>query len=137
MNKFDLDKHTKITTGFKVPEDYFEQLPNTILNKIKSEKARKTKVIKLKNIAFASAAVFILLFSISFLIKNSNATLEEIETPILENYIAYQTSISTYDLYNLLDAEDINAIQIDLNFEDQSVEDLLTTNPNFENYLID
>lgn len=43
MNKFSLDKHPKVTSGFKVSEDYFDNLPNIILEKITKEQPIQKK----------------------------------------------------------------------------------------------
>jgi hypothetical protein len=40
-------------------------------------------------------------------------------------------------LINLMDVTELDAMRVDLALEDESVEDILTSNPNFENYLID
>ena len=53
----------------------------------------------------------------------------------MENYLAYQSNISQYDLINLLDSEDIQSLDIDLALEDNTIEDILTNNNNFENYI--
>ena len=37
MNKFSLDMHPKIKSGFTTPPDYFEEFPQQILDKIKEK----------------------------------------------------------------------------------------------------
>lgn len=137
MNKFSLEKHPKITSGFTTPEHYFEELPFTILEKIKNEQFKEKPVFHLKEVFYAVAALIILALSIPFLSRESSATIEQIDTNSLENYISYQSNVSQYDLISLMNYEELEDIQIELVLENQSVEDILTTNPNFENYLID
>ena len=137
MNKFSLDKHPKITSGFTTPEHYFDNLSDTIFEKMNQREVKKGSAFTLKRITYAAAAVLLLTLSIPFLTNNSATSLEQIDTNSLENYITYQTNVSQYDLINLMDSKDIESIDVDLALEDQSVEDILTNNPNFENYIID
>ena len=137
MNTFNLDKHPKITSGFTTPKDYFEELPNQIMDKITATPVKKTKIFTLNKILYSVAAVLVLALSIPFFQNNSVTTLEQIDTNSLENYLAYQSNVSSYDLINLMEISEIDAIEVNLDIEDQSLEDVLTTNPNFENYIID
>lgn len=73
--------------------------------------------------------------SIPFLNNNSITSLDQIDTNSLENYITYQSYGSQYEVMNLMDSNDLDAMQIQMNLEDESVENILTTNPNFENYI--
>lgn len=135
MNKFSLDQHPKIASGFKVPEDYFDQLPQVVMAKIASEQPKKSKLFTLKNFSFAAAAVLLIALCIPFFTTNAITSLDQIDTVSLENYITYQSYGSQYEVINLMDSNDLDQIQIELNLEDESVENILTTNPNFENYI--
>lgn len=137
MNKFSLEKHPKIKSGFTAPENYFHNLPMEILAKTKIEQPKKGKVFTLKNLGYAAAAVLVLALSISFLISKSTISFEEVDTATLENYITYQSNVSQFELLNLMDSYQIESMQIQLNLEDESIENILTTNSNFELYLID
>lgn len=81
----------------------------------------------------AAAAVLIIGFAIPFLNKPANNA--SIDGESLENYLAYQSTISQYDLINLLDKEDIEALESDLKIDDAVVESALSDNTNLENYL--
>lgn len=137
MNKFSLDKHPKIASGFTAPENYFDNFPNVVLAKIHGEKPKKGKVFTLKNFSYAAAAVLVLALTIPFFNSNSTASFEQVDTATLENYISYQSNVSQYDLVNLLDDEDLDAMHVSLALEDQNIEEILTSNPNFENYITD
>ena len=83
------------------------------------------------------AAAAILIFGLSIPIYNQfNSPTSEIDDVTLENYIAYQSSISDTDLVNLLDEEDIQKMSIDLDIEDKTIENELTENKNLEYYLL-
>jgi short subunit fatty acids transporter len=137
MNKFSLDKQPKITSGFTTPEHYFDHFPDLVLEKINEEQPKKTTVFTLKKFVVAAAAILLLALSIPYLLMPSGSSLEQIDTNSLENYITYQSTVSSYDLINLMEPHEFDAMQVDINLEDQFVEDILTTNPNFENYIID
>ncbi|WP_026976399.1 hypothetical protein [Flavobacterium tegetincola] len=135
MNKFSLDKHPKIESGFKAPENYFDNFPDLIMEKIAEEKPKKGKLFSLTTFMYAAAAVIVIALSIPFLTSNSITTIEQIDTASLENYISYQSYGSQYEVMNLIDSEDLDDMQVDLDFEDQSIENILTSNPSFENYI--
>lgn len=137
MNKFSLDTHPKIKSGFTTPPDYFEELPRQILEKIRESPDSETKIFSLHRIIYAAAAILVLALSLPFFMQNSTNSLEQIDTKTLENYLSYQSNVSQYDLINLIDVSDLNAIHYDLAVENQEIEELLISNPNFENYIIE
>ena len=59
----------------------------------------------------------------------------DIETLTAEDYLLMQSGVSD-DLVYLIDVEDIKNIKIEMNLEDQAVEDILSSNPDFEQYII-
>lgn len=137
MNKFSLDTHPKIKSGFTTPPNYFEELPKQILDKIKEVPAKQTKVITLNRIIYAAAAILVLALSIPLFQPTPANSFEQIDTNSLENYLSYQSNVSQYDLINLMDTSELEAMHYDLALESQELEDILITNPNFENYIID
>lgn len=137
MKKFSLDTHSKIKSGFTTPPDYFEQLPNQILDKIKEAPVKELKLFYLNRVIYAVAAILVLALSIPFFQQDTANSFEQIDTNSLENYITYQSTVSSYDIINLMDSQELDAMQVNIHLEDQSVEDILITNPNFENYIID
>lgn len=135
MKKFSLDSDSKMEPGFKVPESYFDHLSSEILTKIEAKKVPQHKVFSLKKWIYAAAAVLILALSIPFLNSNAQPSFDEIDTSSLENYIAYHSNITSYDLVNSIEINELDDLQIDLNIDEVTVEDLLITNPNLENYI--
>ena len=135
MKKFSLDSDSKMESGFKVPESYFDHLSSEILTKIEAKKVSQHKVFSLKKWIYAAAAVLILALSIPFLNSNAQPSFDDIDTSSLENYIAYHSNITSYDLVNSIEINELDDLQIDLNIDEVTVEDLLITNPNLENYI--
>ena len=137
MKDFKLDNELKITSGFTTPDGYFDTLSDKVLAKLPKQ---ETKVISIfssrKTWYFAAAAVLILMLSIPFYTKYSTQP-EEIDSATLENYIAYQSTISEEQIVDLLEQEDLDKIKLDFNIDDAAIEDALNTNSNLEQYIID
>lgn len=135
MKDFKLDKHPRITSGFKAPDDYFEEFEEKIMKQLP---AQEPKVISLfeRNRTWMMSAVAILVLALMVPVyTNFFQSEEEIDAVSMENYLTYQSNISQYDLINLLDSEDIQTLDIDLAVEDKTLEDILTNTANLENYI--
>ena len=135
MNSFNLENSPKIKSGFKTPDGYFENFSEQILAKIAQEEKPVISIFqRRRNWFVAAAAVLILGISIPFLNKTNTGN-TSVDEETMENYLAYQSTISQYDLINLLDNEDIEALESDLKVDDAVVESALSDNTNLENYL--
>ena len=137
MKTFKLDNEPKIATGFKVPDSYFDDFQSKIDQRLQENETPTISLFaKRKTWLFAAAAVFILALSIPLLnIMHTSST--EIDKDTLEMYLSNQTNLSNDDIVELLNEEDIQKIKIDLKIEDQELEDILTTNCNMEEYIVD
>lgn len=135
MNSFNLENSPKIKSGFKTPDGYFENFSEQMLAKIAQEEKPVISIFqRRRNWFVAAAAVLILGISIPFLNKTDTGN-TSVDEETMENYLAYQSTISQYDLINLLDKEDIEALESDLKVDDAVVESALSDNTNLENYL--
>jgi hypothetical protein len=137
MKTFKLDNEPKIASGFKVPDAYFDDLQSKIDQRLQENETPTISLFaKRKTWFIAAAAVFILALSIPLLnIMLTSST--EIDKDTLEMYLGNQTNLSNDDIVELLNEEDIQKIKIDLKIEDQELEDILTTNCNMEEYIVD
>lgn len=135
MEPFNLENHPKIKSGFTTPEGYFEQFSEKLLSAIPQEEKPVISIFARKKKWFmAVAAILILGIMIPFLNKNSNES-QSLDSASLENYLAYQSTISPEELVSLLDEKDIEAIETDLNLDDATVESALSGNNYLENYI--
>lgn len=136
MKEFRLDETEKITSGFSVPEHYFDDFQNELIGRLAE---KETKVHSLfshkKTWFFAAAAVLIIALCVPILIQNRISS-REIDKATLENYLSYNANLSDDDIAELLDEKDLQKIKIDLTIEDKDIEDILSTNANLEDYLI-
>lgn len=135
MNAFNLENQPKIKSGFKTPDGYFENFSEQLLSKVSQEDKPVVSIFQRRRNWFVAAAA-VLIIGISIPIFNkTNAGNSAIDEETIENYLAYQSTISQYDLINLLDKEDIEALESDLKIDDAVVESALSDNTNLENYL--
>lgn len=138
MKEFKLNTNPKIESGFKTPEDlYFEKFSANLLERLPKNEPKTISLFqKKKTIIMMAAAVFVLALGIPSLLNNANRY-NELDTTTLENYISYQSNVNQYDLINALDEEDINSLGTNIALEDQTIEDILVTNTNLEQYIIE
>ncbi len=137
MKPFKLENEPKIKPGFITPENYFEDFSAKIVQQLPQEDSKIISLFTKRKTWFYSgaAAIIGLLLALSFY-DNSHHKTSEIDTATLENYISYHTSVSDVDLVNLLSENDIQKMSMDLNIEDKTIEDELSTNKNLEHYLL-
>ena len=136
MNKFNLDKEPKIKSGFSTPANYFENLPAEVLRKLPDCNPEIISIFARKATWFyAAAAFFIVALSIP-LLNSLNTSTIELDKATMENYLAADENISNDDIAELLEVEDLKKIIIHSDIEDNTIEDMLSTNSNLEEYLI-
>lgn len=131
MKSFKLDDH-KITSGFAVPDAYFENLSEKINAKI----AHEPKVVPLyrkKNFMYAAAAILIVGLGLTG--YNMLSVQPSADPMAIENYLASQTSTEDI-LVDLLESEDIEKLNVDYDLDDKAVEDILSHNANLEQYIL-
>jgi len=115
MKRFDLDNDQKIDTGFKIPDNYFEQFEAKIMNQLPEREVKVVSIFSTKKFWITSvAAVFVLgIFTTMYL------SYSKTEEAITEDYLAYETSITTEDIIEHLTDEDITAIEQSMDLYDE------------------
>ena len=137
MKKFNLENEPKITSGFTIPDGYFDTLSDKILAQLPKQDPKVVSIFSYrKTWYYTLAAILILMLFIPIYTKYSTQK-EENDSAALENYIAYQSNISEEEIVNLLQQEDLDNIKLEFNIEDTAIEDALKTNSNLEQYIID
>lgn len=136
MKLINLDKEPKIESGFKVPEDYFEHFSDKLMTQIPEKEVKVISFFeKHKILIYAAVAVLVIGISIPVLNKYLNKS-DEIESLVLENYLANNHSINDNDLAELMSENDIKKIKINMNIQDKTIEKELSGNEYLEDYLI-
>lgn len=136
MKPITLNNFPKIESGFKTPDNYFENFSEKLLNNLPEKEVKVISIYeKRKTWIYAVAAVLVLAISVPVLNQYFNKS-NEIESLVIENYLASNTSINDNDIADLLTDNDIQKIKINLNIEDKTIENELSGNENLEEYLI-
>ena len=136
MKDFNIN-NKKIDTGFKVPEDYFEQFESKMLEKLVVKK--ETKVVSLfykKQIWISSiAAMFVLAIAIPAYF-NSLKTVT-LENATIENYLVNQSNFTTFNIIEGLSENDIEELEnsLTISTDNNSVESYLLDTQNLDYYL--
>lgn len=137
MKDFKLENEPKIESGFKTPDGYFENFVDKILQKLPEDELKVISIFqKRKILVWIAAAMFILTISIP-LINMFSVKTEELKPIDIENYLAYQSNVNQYDLILDLEPEEINNIKTTVALEDEMIEDILATNSNIIQLIID
>lgn len=135
MKSFNLENHPKIKPGFVMPENYFEQFSEKLSATISAEEKPVISIFaNNKKWFLAVAAVLVLGIMIPFLNKSDSGN-NNLDSASLENYLAYQTTISPDELVSAMSSEDFEAIETDLNLDDVTIENTLAESNYLENYI--
>ncbi|WP_369753498.1 hypothetical protein AB3G34_03800 [Flavobacterium sp. WC2409] len=138
MKEFKLENSTKIETGFKTPDHYFEKFSAELLLKLPHNEPKVIPFFKRRNTIFMLvAALFVIALMIPILNTTQVNTMTELDETTLENYLSYQTNVNQYDLINILDAKDIDKIDAPVTLEEKTIEDILVDNANLEHFIIE
>ncbi len=137
MKPFKLDNEPKITSGFTMPEGYFDSFTDNILNKLPKEESKIISIFsRRKTWYYAAAAVVVMMLSVP-IYNNYYGNSEDVDAVALEDYITNHATISDDEIASLLETEDLEKMKVDLNLQDEEVEDILINNTDLEQYLID
>ena len=135
MKTFELEKEPKISSGFIIPESYFDHFSEKVMQQIPKEEPKVISLFLRRKSWMYVAAAIIGLGLIIPIYNDFGSRSPEIDEVTLENYIANKSDISDTDIASLLNEEDIQKMSIDLNIEDKIIENELTTNTNLEQYI--
>lgn len=135
MKEFKLENEPKVKSGFKTPDHYFDTLSVKVLEEINEREVKVIPLYKRKKVISiaAAAAVFV-----AFLIPTANhyyKASKELDEATLETYLTYQSNLNQYDLIKELDTKDIDKLNKNVALEEETIEDILATNPNIENLI--
>lgn len=132
MKKFKLENDPKMTTGFIVPDHYFDDFSEKLLLQLPEQKNNVIPIFqKRKNLFVAVAAV--LLISLALSVYNQlSVQSEELDSITLENHLTYQTDFNQYELISELDEKDLDKMESTIQLNDETIEAILTTNSDLE-----
>ena len=143
MKEFIIDNSPKIESGFKAPDAYFETFAQNLMEKLPQEETKVISIFQKRKVIMMVAAALLAIALIIPIVNTPTAPLSQnIDGATLENYLSYQTNINQYDLLNALDEDDINSIKTNIaldetNLGSSTIEDVLITNGNLEQLLLE
>ncbi|MBF4469875.1 hypothetical protein [Flavobacterium sp. HJJ] len=140
MTPFKLDNSAKIESGFKTPDNYFENFQAALIEKLANEPiAQETKVISIfrrrKKVLFAVAAVFAIALMIPIAYQSYSKS-KDLDAATIENYLTEEGHINQDEIISEIEPES-NIILDTKEIETQTLEDMLASNPNIENLVIE
>lgn len=124
-----------MNAGFKIPENYFDDFSEKVMQKLPENKPKVISIFaKRKTWLYAAAAVLVASLTIPIATRY-NTQSRVLDQATLENYLTVHADFSDDELVELLSEEDIEKIKLDYPIEDQTVEDILSTNTDLEEYI--
>ena len=135
MKKINLENIPKTTSGFIVPDNYFEDFSINVLSQLSDETKRVIPLYKQKSkLIMAVAAILVIGLFIPIFNQLSKPS-EELDLTTLENHLSYQTNINQYDLISELDEDDLNKMGATIQLKDEIIEEHLSSNSDLERLL--
>lgn len=138
MKQIDLENTEKIDSGFKIPENYFEQFEAKMMERVSKEKEVKVVSLFYKKQVWISSIAALFLLAIAIPVYFNMAKESNLDSNTIESYLADQQSVGATELIKHLTDEDIselqNALAID-NVTDETIENYLSETANLD-YLL-
>ena len=120
MREFKLDSEIRIKPGFRAPEAYFESFADRLMPRLPVREVKVVPLYKRRPVWVTSAAAALVLsLSLIFTEKESKP-----DTDSIENYLVYQADISSYELSQSLNQEQISELEQNVLSDAISDEDL-------------
>ena len=138
MKQFDLENNKEIKSGFKVPENYFEQFEAKMMAQIPVEKETKVVSLFYKKQVWISAIAAVFLIAIAIPVYFNMAKESSLDASTIENYLAQQQNVGITELSKHLTDEDIIALEKNLSLNESNpdaVEDYLSESENLDYYI--
>lgn len=138
MKPFDLENKNEIKSGFKVPENYFEQFEAKMMAQIPVEKETKVVALFYRKQVWISAIAAVFLLAIAIPVYFNMASESNLDASTIENYLAQQQNVGITELSKHLTDDDIIALEKNLSLNESNpdaVEDYLSESENLDYYI--
>ena len=138
MKQFDLENNKEIKSGFKVPENYFEQFEAKMMEQISKEEETKVVSLFYRKQVWISAIAAVLLLAIAIPIYFNMAKENNLDAGTIEVYLSQQQGIGITELSKHLTDEDIAELENNLSINEansDAVEDYLSESENLDYYI--
>ncbi len=138
MKQFDLENNKEIKSGFKVPENYFEQFEAKMMEQISKEKETKVVSLFYRKQVWISAIAAVLFLAIAIPVYFNMAKENNLDAGTIEVYLSQQQGIGITELSKHLTDEDIAELENNLSINEansDAVEDYLLESENLDYYI--
>ena len=138
MKPFDLENKNEIKSGFKVPENYFEQFEAKMMAQIPVEKETKVVSLFYRKQVWISSIAAVLLLAIAIPVYFNMAKENNLDAGTIEVYLSQQQGIGITELSKHLTDEDIAELENNLSINEANsdeVEDYLSESENLDYYI--
>ena len=138
MKPFDLENKNEIKSGFKVPENYFEQFEAKMMAQIPVEKETKVVSLFYRKQVWISAIAAVLLLAIAIPVYFNMVKENNLDAGTIEVYLSQQQGIGITELSKHLTDEDIAELENNLSLNEansDAVEDYLSESENLDYYI--
>ena len=138
MKPFDLENKNEIKSGFKVPENYFEQFEAKMMAQIQPESETKIVSIFYRKQVWMSAIAAVVLLAIAIPVYFNMAKENSLDAGTIEVYLSQQQGIGITELSKHLTDEDIAELENNLSINEansDAVEDYLSESENLDYYI--
>ena len=138
MKPFDLENKNEIKSGFKVPDNYFEQFEAKMMAQIPVEKETKVVSLFYKKQVWISAIAAVFLLAIAIPVYFNMASESNLDASTIENYLVQQQNVGITELSKHLTDDDITALEKNLSLNESNpdaVEDYLSESENLDYYI--
>ncbi|HBD25350.1 hypothetical protein [Flavobacterium sp.] len=138
MKPFDLENKNEIKSGFKVPDNYFEQFEAKMMAQIPVEKETKVVSLFYRKQVWISAIAAVFLLAIAIPVYFNMASESNLDASTIENYLAQQQNVGITELSKHLTDDDIKALEKNLSLNESNpdaVEDYLSESENLDYYI--
>jgi hypothetical protein len=124
--------------GFEMPDGYLNTLEDNFFNTLpKEENPKVISLFSKKNLIYISGVAAAIVIMLGFFWNNTNASKMELDYEMVESYLIDQ-NISSYEIASLLTEEELSNIDSEIMneaYNDESMEDYLLENVNFEDII--
>ena len=117
MKQFDLENNKEIKSGFKVPENYFEQFEAKMMAQIPVEKETKVVSLFYRKQVWISSIAAVLLLAIAIPVYFNMAKENNLDAGTIEVYLSQQQGIGITELSKHLTDEDIAELENNLSIK--------------------
>lgn len=138
MKPFKLINKNKIKSGFKVPENYFEQLEAKMMEQIQVKNETKIVSIFYRKQLWISAIAAVFLLVIAIPVYFNMANKNNLDATTIEMYLSQQQGINITELSKHLTDEDIVELEQNLSLSEKNsdaTEEYLLETENLDYYI--